>query len=272
MTQTSRTPPPVKITAQMRQEFQRNAPAALARRNNAYLAGMAVNVAQWLLIGSLGLLGIYHWQWTASEMLLVFVAGIVAAIVADSLKWLFARGTMRAEYQKMQDDRLVWEVLAADAKQANQIPGDRLQSKSPGPLLLMDIVIGAFGIWLLWAQLPAFGLDAESSSDISVGVKLALLVVLLAPVLSMLVATFAHQRAEGGYDELEFRAGGRGIGLVLLAGALAFYGKGEEAARGMMLFVNWATVIVGVMSIAGVAIILQERNALRKHLATPSRR
>ena len=37
----------------------------------------------------------------------------------------------------------------------------------------------------------------------------------------------------------------------------------------MMIFVNWATVIAGVMSIAGVAIMASERNRLREHLAMP---
>ncbi len=264
MTQTSRNPPPIKITTKMRQQFKRNAPAALARRTDAYLTGIAVNVGQWLLVGALGLLGIYHWQWTASEMLLVFLAGIVAAILADSLKWVVARGTLRSEFQKMLDDRLVWAVLNADSRKVDQIPAHQLQPKAPGPLLLIDILVGTFGIWLLWAQLPVFGGAAEGLTS---GVHLALLFVLVAPVLSMLFATFAHKRAEGGYDDLEFRAGGRGIGLVMLAGALAFFGEGEEGARGVMLFINWATIVVGVMAIAGVAIMRHERNTLREYLA-----
>ena len=267
MTDTRRAAPPIRITAQMRQGFKRNAPAALARRNNAYLSSVAVNVAQWLLIGGLGLLGLYQWQWTAIEMLLVFVAGIVASIVADGLKWLFARRQMLAEYQKMENDRLVWAMLDADAKQASEIPADRLEPRFPGRALLLDFVLGTLGLWLLSAQLPASGLDAGTWSGLTSEVQLALLVVLSAPVLSMLTAAFAHKRAEGGYDDLEFRAGGRGIGLILLAAALAFFGEGEEAARGVMLFVNWTTVIAGVMSIAGVAIMLGERNRLRRLLS-----
>lgn len=278
MTDTARAAPSVTITAQMRQRFKRDAPATLARRNDAYLLSVAVNVAQWLLIGNVGLLGLYHWQWTASEMLLVFVAGVVASVVADSLKWLFARRRMLAEYQKMENDRLVWAMLEADARQAAEIPADRLEPRFPGRALLLDIVIGALGLWLLSVQRPAFGLDAEAWSGVTPGVQLALIAVFSAPVLSMLAATFAHKRAEGGYDDLEFRAGGRGIGLILLAAALAFFGEGEEGARGMMLFVNWATVIAGVMSIAGVAIMVGERNRLRRRLSNdedatdPSRR
>jgi hypothetical protein len=267
MTSTTRTPPPIRFSAQMRQRFNRDAPAALARRNNAYLLGVAVNVAQWLLIGGLGLLGLYHWRWTAGDMLLVFVAGVVASILADALKWVFARRRMLAEYQTMENDRLVWAMLDAETQQTTEIPAHRIEPRSPGRALLMDLVSGALGLWALSAQRPAIGLDAEAFAGLASDVQLALLAMLLAPVLSMLAAAFAHRRTEGGYDDLEFRAGGRGIGLLLLAAALAFSSQGEEGARGVMLFIHWTTVVAGVLSVAGVAIMALERNRLRRRLS-----
>ena len=263
----SRTAALIAISAKMRQEFKRHAPAALARRNDAYLVSVALNVAQWLLIGGLGLTGLHGWGWSPGEMLLVFVAGIVASIAADSVKWIFAHATMRAEYRKMENDRLVWAMLDAYGRQADAIAADRLQPKAPGPALILDLALGALGAWWLSAHLAAFGLDANAWSSLNPGVRLALIVVFAAPLLSMLAATLAHRRAEGGYDDLEFRAGGRGIGLILLAGALAFSGDGEEGARNTMQFIHWATVVAGVMSIAGVAIMVWERSALREWLA-----
>jgi len=268
MSDESKAAPPIRISAQMRQDFKLHAPAALARRNNAYMLGIAVNVGQWLLIGSLGLLGLYCWQWTASEMLLVFVAGIVASIIADSLKYVFARQKMLAEYATMEKDRLVWAMLEAIRRKVDEIAADRLQKTRPGLAVTMDIALGAAGLWILSTQLTAFGLDAETWQGLSRGVRLALVVVCAAPVLAMLSAVLAHRGAQGGYDDLEFRAGGRGIGLILFAIALSMFGEGNDGARGMMLFVNWATVIAGLMSVAGVAIMVNERNQLREHLAT----
>jgi hypothetical protein len=266
MNRSNRNTPPVKITAAMRQRFRRHAPAALARRNDAYLLGVAINVAQWLMIGSVGLVGLYHWHWTARDMLLVFVAGIVASIFTDGMKWLFARRAMLDDYQKMENDRLVWAMLEAEGKRAETIPADRLEPKPPGPALAMDIGLGALGVWWLSAQLPAIRSGDGGGIAFDSGVQLALIVVLANPLLSMLSASFAHRRAQGGYDDLEFRAGGRGIGLILLAAALGFFSDGEEGARDVMRFVNWATVVAGVMSIAGVAIMLGERNDLREHV------
>jgi len=267
MTSQTTAVPPIKISAQMRQEFKNHAPAALARRNNAYMLGIAVNVGQWLLIGSLGLLGLYHWQWTPSEMLLVFVSGIVASIIADGLKYVFARQKMLAEYATMEKDRLVWAMFEASRREVDEIAAARLQQKRPGTALLMDIALGAVGLWFLSTQLATFGLNAAVWGELSGGVRLALIVVCAAPVLAMLSAAIAHRNNEGGYDDLEFRAGGRGIGLILFAIALAFFGEGDAAARSMMLFVNWATVIAGLLSVAGVAVIVGERNKLREHLA-----
>jgi hypothetical protein len=260
---------PIPITAAMRAAFRRDAPAALARRNDAYLLGIAINVAQWLAIGGIGLFGLHAWGWSAGQMLLVFVAGIVAAILADALKWIFARRTMRAQYATMERDRLVWAMRDAQARGADEIAADRLQPKSPGPLLLIDLLVGSVGTWLLWGQLADLGLDPRRLADWAPSLQLALAIVLLLPLLSMLAAALAHQRSEGGYDDLEFRAGGRGIGLLLLAAALAFFGDGEAAARGMMNFVNWATVVAGLLSIGGVAVMRHERNSLREALAAP---
>lgn len=257
----------VAITPQLRGRFERAAAAALARRNDAYLAGVAMNVLQWLLVGSLGLLGLRYWQWTATEMLLVFVAGIFASIAIDGLRWLFARGRMLSDYQKMQDDRLVWAVLDADAGGRDSIPTDQLERKSPGGLTASDIVFGALGAWLLWKQRAAFGFDAAGAIAISASARLSLIALFAMPVLSLLVGLLAHRRDDGGHDELEFRAGGRGIGLVLLAGAIAWHGGGSDGARAVMTFVNWATVVAGVLSIGGVAIMVRERNRLRTHLA-----
>ena len=212
-------------------------------------------------------MGLYFWHWTATDMLLVLVAGIVAPIIADSLKWLFARRRMRTEYGKMEDDRLVWAMLDADARKSDEIPADRLQPTSPGRGLILDLVFGALALCLLASQRAEFVPSREAWSALSPSAQLAVLAVFAAPLLSMLAGAFAHSRDEGGYDELEFRAGGRGIGLLLVAVALTFSAEGELGARGVMVFVNWATVIAGVVSIAGVAIMVHERNRLRARLA-----
>lgn len=270
-----REPPPIKITAALRQRFRRCAPAALARRNTAYLVSTGVNVGQWLLIGSLGLFGLHHWQWTASHMLLVFVAGIVSSILADSVRWVFAQSQVAAEYRAMEDDRLVWAMLDADNSKAEHISTHRLQARHPAQALLLDIVFGAAALWVLSAQYGVFGLGHEGWSSLGTSVQLTVGIVLGFPVLSMVVSALARRRTQGGYDELEFRAGGRGIGMLMLAAVLALSGDNASAARNVMQFVHWAMLVSGVMALVGVAIMVREREQLRERLtgqAVPTER
>lgn len=259
--------PAIRITPAMRQAFARHAPGTLARRNDAYLLGIAIDVAQWLLVGSLGLLGLYHWGWTAADMLLVFVAGIAAAVAIDAVKWVFARRAMLADHQTMLDDRLVWAMLDAKAAGRDEIPADRLAPRPLGQSLVLDLVLGALALWILAANDAVPALTAEGWAGLATGVRIALLLVLGAPLLALLTTALAHRRAQRGYDDLEFRAGGRGIGLLALAVAIAFFTDAEAGARGVMLFVHWATVVLGVVSILGVWLMLRERNRLRAHLA-----
>jgi hypothetical protein len=261
--------PPTRepITPAMRRAFKANAPAALARRSNTYLFGIASNVVQWLVISSVALTGLYHWGWTPAHMLVVFVAGIAAAIVADFLKWLLARRSLLADYQKMRDDRLVWQIVMATRVGIDEIEKD--PATRPGVAIAMDLVLGALGVWLLLAPLGRMGLDPATLLAADGGLRMALLGVCAAPLVSLVASTLAASGEQGGHDELEFRAGGRGIGLLFIAVPVMF-GQ-PDTVRSLMLFFNYATLVLGVVSVFGVYLMYSERAWLRAHLGAQAK-
>ncbi len=256
----------VRIDASMRQAFERNAAAALRRRSNRYLSGMAMSMAQYPVIGAGGLLGIHFWGWTPLHLLVLLIAGTALAIIADVARWLVARRSLLAEYQTMQADRLVWLLVAARRSGQEEVSGEHLRLKSPGIGLAADLVIGAVAIYALDQQIRSLGLDVAETVRAGGSLQLALIVLCLAP-LAALVATLGTGRGadQGGHDELEFRAGGRGLGLLLVAGGLGFFG--QDGARGLMLFMYSGTLIVGVLAMLGVWLMYREREWLRAHLA-----
>ncbi len=258
----------IPINAAMRAAFKANASAALRRRSNSYLIGMAMNVVQWLVIASVALLGLYRWGWTAAHMLIVFVAGIAVAAIADLLKYLLARRSMLDDFQKMKDDRLVWHMVTALQQGLTDIeapPPTRL-----GAAIAFDLVLGAIGVWLLWSQLQTLGVPPAALLASGPGLRGALIAVCIAPLCSLLSSLVSGQKEESGHDELEFRAGGRGISLIFLAAALWFLGGNPEAAHGVMIFINGATVFFGVLGVFGVWLMYREREWLRAHLQAPA--
>ncbi|MDZ4814317.1 MAG: hypothetical protein SGI99_17160 [Pseudomonadota bacterium] len=254
------------MTAAMRSAFEANAPTALRRRSNGYILSMATNVGQWLVISGVALIGLYHWGWTPTHLLLVFVAGIVVATVADAVKWLLARRSMLADYQKMRDDRLVWQIVTARQWGREDIEAEKMQR--PGAAIAMDLVLGAIGVWLLLAQLRAMGVQPSEFLAAASGLRGALIAVCIAPLISLASSLAAGNAEDGAHDDLEFRAGGRGISLIFLATALWILGNKPDAARSLMLFINGATVFLGVIGIFGVWIMYRQREWLRAHLRT----
>lgn len=252
------------ITAAMRVAFNANAAAAMDRRSNGYLLGQAMNVGQWLVISSVALFGMFHWGWTPAHMLVVLVAGIAVAAIADFLKWVFARSRLLADYQIMQNDRQVWSMVTA-MQFGRDVIGDTAPAK-PGVAIVMDLVIGAIGIWLLLIPLRAMGVDPADFLNAGSGLRSALIAVCVAPIASLASALVANSKHQGAQDELENRAGGRGFCILLLAAALWFLGSKPEAARSVMIFINGATVAIGVLGIFGVWIMLRQREWLRAYL------
>lgn len=256
----------VRIDAKMRQAFKRNAPAALRRRSDRYLWSMAMSMAQYPLIGAAGLLGIHYWGWTPLHLLVLLIAGTALAVIADILRWLLARSSMLAEYQAMQADRLVWLLVSAQRSGQDDVPAEQVQTRSPGIGLAIDLVVGALAIYALELQIRSMGLDVAAAVRAGGSLQLALLVLCAAPLAALLAALGTGRGSdEGGHDELEFRAGGRGLSLLFLAGALWFFG--DDGARGLMLFMYSGTLIVGVMAVLGVWLMYREREWLRAHLA-----
>jgi hypothetical protein len=254
----------ITITGRMRAAFRANAAAALQRRSNGYLLGVAMNVLQWLVIGSVALLGLYHWNWQPVHMLVVFVAGVAMAALADLLKWLLSRRRLLADYQKMLDDRLVWNMVTAMQQGRDDIMDNALPK--PGAAILMDVVLGGLGIWILLGALRGIGVEPTTLFDATSGLRTALFAVCAAPLISLISSLFAGAREDGGHDDLEFRAGGRGISLLILAGIFSFTSAEADLARQIMVFINGATVFFGVLAVVGVWLMYREREWLRAHL------
>jgi hypothetical protein len=252
------------ITGQMRTAFRKNAAAALKRRSDGYLIGTAMNVLQWLVIGSVALFGLYHWNWQPVHMLVVFVAGVAVAALADLLKWLLTRRRLLADYQKMLDDRLVWNMVTAMQQGRDDIMDNAMPK--PGVAVLMDVVLGGLGLWILFGALRGMGIEPTTLFESASGLRTALIAVCAAPVISLISSLFAGAREEGGHDDLEFRAGGRGISLLILSGVFSFTDERSDLARQIMVFINGATVFFGVLAVVGVWLMYREREWLRSHL------
>ena len=122
----------VPIDADLRRRFDDCAPGALSRRTPARLQTQALSMLQWLVVGGIGLIGVFVWHWSAMTLLLVWLAGIAAGIAGDLAKWLIARQRLIRQMERFSDDQFVWAMVMALQKSESRIREETLHRHRPG--------------------------------------------------------------------------------------------------------------------------------------------
>lgn len=256
----------VPIDASMRQRFAECAPAALARRTRARLLGQAASMLQWLLIGAIGLVGIYVWQWSAMSLLLVWLAGVGVGIVSDAFKWLFMRARLVRQMDRFSDDQFVWAMVMAMQKHAQQIREDALHRHRPGLGVALDLIFGTIAAILFSLWFRHEGIDVVALVRDDVALQRALIAVAATPLVGL--ASGLATLARSAEAEIDYQAGGRGVGLFFVIFAFMFFSDaGGDAVRALVVFINGAAVVVAVLAGLGLWIMARERDWLARHLA-----
>lgn len=256
----------VSIDATMRQRFAECAPAALARRTRGRLFAQATSMLQWLLIGAIGLVGIYRWQWSATSLLLVWLAGIGVGIVSDAFKWLFMRARLVRQMDRFSDDQFVWAMVMAMQQNEPRIREDALHRHRPGLGVVLDLIFGTIAAILFALWFRHEGLDVVALVSNDVALQRALIAVAATPLIGLVtgLATLARS-AEA---EIDYQAGGRGVGLFFVIFAFMFFSDaGGDAVRALVVFINGAAVAVAVLAGFGLWVMARERDWLARHLA-----
>jgi hypothetical protein len=255
----------VPIDAETRARFDRCAPAALARRTPARLRGLALNMLQWLVIGTVGLLGIYLWHWSPLNLLIVWLAGIAAGIVGDLLLYLVARRRLVRQFEAFSDDQFVWHMVMALRRRQDHVLDSALQAFRAGTSLALDLVFGglAAAVFVYW--FAAKGIDVPALVAADPTLRNALLAVAAAPLVNLVSALATI--ASSADAEVDFHAGGRGLALFAMTIAFLVFSDSDDVVRSLIVFVNGATVFVGLLAAFGVWVMGQERDWLARHLA-----
>ncbi|MBI2398310.1 MAG: hypothetical protein HYV17_10980 [Xanthomonadales bacterium] len=255
----------IDISAAMRSRFQQCAPAALARRSPARLLAQLLAMLQWLVIGSIGLLGVFVWHWSSVALLLVWLAGIAVGIVADLTKWLFARGRLIRQLETFSDDQFTWHMVAAMQHNEQRLREEATHVHRPGVGIAFDLGFGALATLLFALWFRHEGIDVLATIRADVALQRALLAVVATPLVGLLSTLITLGTSRDG--EIDYQAGGRGLGLLFVIFALMFFGDMEDGVDKLVVFINGATIAVGLLALFGLWLMWRERDWLAKHLA-----
>ena len=256
----------IDIDAAMRKRFTACAPGALARRTPERLRGQLFSMLQWLVIGCIGLLGIFIWKWPPISLLIVWLAGVAVGIVSDTVKWVFARRRLIRQLETFSDDQFVWHMVTAMQKNEHRLREEATHVHRPGFALALDIGFGLFAAVLFSMWFHHQNVDVFAIVRNDVALQRALMAVAATPVIGLVATLFTLGTSPDA--EIDYQAGGRGAGLFFIISALLFFGEMDNAIGKLMVFVNGATVFVGALAAFGLWLMARERDWLEKHLSS----
>ncbi len=249
--------------AQM-QRFRSNVAAALARRGRGYMAEQWLATSELLLVGCVGLFGMWLLDWSPEGAVACLLLGLWAKIIGDLMKYSLARRAVLRLSEEWNDDTQVWAVGNALMDGETRLRADRLGGYMPGMGLFVDLVFGSIGTGVIvkvsglyrpetWQML----LEQREWRWVLIGMVWWQL---MAAALSTLRHAWLGERA----GRLQFAAGGRGLGLFLLMfPVLIFYGESEGNARGVVLVSHLALILLALLGLFGCWLLQRETRWLR---------
>jgi hypothetical protein len=261
-----------RLSAADLSRFHRNAPAALLRRGSGYVTEAVLGSLEMAAMGATPIVGLAWFDWSAAQQLVFLLVGAWVGIVCDLARLMFAGRGVQAFAKTHYDDWHVWTVVAA-LRSGREAPESHLKAKhEPWAGVFVDIAAGGIATIVLAAMMGSSGVigGAGLLHDRSLQVSTGCFAAYQAACAAWEI--IRHRRAGADAGPVAAHPGARGAGLfvlmfvVLIAGDLETYG-GVNAPR-VMLVINGAIVLLGVLNAAAIVWLKQETVWLRNYLAT----
>lgn len=258
-----------EITPDMRQRFERCAPAALRRRSPDYLRSLVFNCAQMPVLGAIGLAGLYLWHWSPLTLYAMLIAGMGANILVCTLRWLVARHALRVQVERHNDDRFVWAMVEALRERQDHIAQGDLMRYRAGAGVVLDWLLGTLALPLIGFALLKMGVRSPAQLPAGGELQWAVLAAVALPLLQGLFALGSWRAPDD--EVLEgFGAGVHGATMLVFAAIFAFGIDSMDALRKLMVGLNVAVILIGVVALFGCRLMRQQTDWLRGHLRESS--
>jgi hypothetical protein len=252
--------------------FHRNAPAALERRGGGSVAEALASSCELVVMGCAPIAGLLWFDWSPAQLLVFLLVGAWVGIVCDVARVALAGRGVQAFGQAFYDDVHVWEVVAA-LRFGRTIPppGQRPGRNEAWGGVLADLAGGGLATAVIVGMLGLTGVQGEAGGPLTERSLVASVACLAAwQVGSAAWEIVRHWRIGAAAGPVKAHSGARGMGLFVLMFIMLMAGdpltRGGIVARRMMLVVNGAIVVVGVLSAAAIVWLRQETEWLREYL------
>jgi len=239
----------------------RQAPRALARRDDAYFLRQHLVWGDWLVTGVVGLVGLFALGWPATTAALILVAGFWLGWLGDVVFVVARRRAVAQALGEAHDNAYVWALVDVLRGRLRDTAGVR-SGPGMGLSIVVDLVAGAAATALLLRGFGNAGIDVARVLQSKAFVS-GTAILLATGVLPLLAARLT---ARG--DLLEppmFSVGQRGIGLLLLVFGLMAAGGGTLAAAVLVSCAYGFFLLMGAIELIwGLPMLRAEGDWLRR--------
>jgi len=231
--------------------FVQHTPIALARRDALYLASLRKRWIDWLLTGAIGLFGMLVLNWSALHAVVLLLITHWLGWLIDVVQWRLRANALPLAYRIEHDDTRFWQLVAILRGKRRAAP-DASGAPPLGLSVTVDLVAGGVATVLTLQGLQRGGAELLPAL-ISPGVIAAALLILAFGVLPGLRGRLTL-KPDGSVTLPVFRAGQRGIGLLVMVFGLMAAGGGTLAGSWLMGCVYGFFMVMGAIELRwGVA-------------------
>jgi len=255
----------VPVTDGHREEFQRGAGAALARRDASWFAEQGWAATEPAITAVASLAGLWLFGWPAATVFAFSLVCIWNGVWCDCAKLAFVGNAVRREADRDNADRRFWVVAEAIRDGKTEMPARSLAAYKPGTGLFVDFVMGGISSTVLLAVLHAEWRDLLAAFTEPGGTRIALLATLGLQWL-VAIATIVHHRRPGVHAPMRFAAGIRGAGLFVVMMIMLVTLENGGGARKLVIAMNVGLLAFAVLSAWGMKLLRDETNWLRRHV------
>jgi hypothetical protein len=257
-----------RLSSEDLERFQDHAALAVERRNARFWLDEGGVVIGRLAFGSMSLIGLFVFEWPPSTLVLFLFIGVWTSILFDSLKLRMLRPLIEQWASDYNDNLHVWRVAEA-LRNGQPIRRDHATGYIPILGMFFDYVFTSIAsVLLLIASRNDLAWVVDSLLDPTFVTAVALMAVY---ELGVTAATIIRKKREkDATTPVEFQAGGRGLGLLLVTAVAVAVTHGGVADLGMSVIIlaNAGIILLGLLGLVGTWFVKTDTEWLRKRLVS----
>lgn len=260
--------PMTKLTQADYDRFHRLAPNVLKDRGPGYFFGELDSSIYFLLAGAIPTVGVVYWGWSATNWLVLLVAGCWMGLICDCVRMYFLKKEIKKYCDRIVDDTFVSVIAEAIRGKKDEVVSAHIPSAPDYTVaVFVDLIFCSVSSFVILVSLPE-RLDANLMGrswflPSPIGI-------LAYRLLMMIWEIVEHRNQPRRKPVVKLALGLRGASMfVVMFIVLISFDEVQDSTTAsyyVVYGVNGLLILIGAMNLYGLFLMISETRWLRKYL------